>query len=126
MKNFYLFIVILSLFVLSQACSAGRDQDQWRYLHGPAESVTAVIEQGDFIWAGSDQGLIRFDKTTRHLQYWNKTNSGLPQNSVSALAPDNDGGLWIGFRAYGLAHFDGSTWMTVNSTNSDLPDDRIR
>jgi serine/threonine protein kinase/ligand-binding sensor domain-containing protein len=39
--------------------------------------------------------------------------SGLPQNSLTAVVTDHDGFLWVGTQD-GAARFDGRTWTTVN------------
>lgn len=58
---------------------------------------------------------------------YNRSNSGLPYNGVTALAPDADGTMWVGtgrwwaFAGGGLAKFDGQNWTVYNSANSPLP-----
>jgi ligand-binding sensor domain-containing protein len=45
---------------------------------------------------------------------YNTSNSGLPDNSVSAIAIDAQGNKWIGTLG-GLAKFDGSSWTVYNT-----------
>lgn len=52
-------------------------------------------------------------------------NSGLPDNNVQALAPDGQGGIWVGTEV-GLAHWDGSSWSTWLAGSSGLPDNAVR
>jgi len=54
---------------------------------------------------------------------YNTSNSGLPDNSVSAIAIDAQGNKWIGTLG-GLAKFDGSSW-TVYNTSNGLPNDWV-
>jgi sugar lactone lactonase YvrE len=55
---------------------------------------------------------------------FNTGNSGLPNNTVNAIAVDEDGSLWFGTNA-GVAHFDGGIWTVYNTSNSGLPHDTI-
>ncbi len=54
--------------------------------------------------------------------YFDKTR-GLAENTVQAIAPDGEGGLWIGTRG-GLSHFDGTLWRTLTVADG-LPDDDV-
>jgi len=52
------------------------------------------------------------------------TNSGLPDNNITALVADNLQNIWIG-TVNGLAEFDGVSWTVYNKDNSGLPDNNI-
>ncbi|MBN1505395.1 MAG: hypothetical protein JW955_01045 [Sedimentisphaerales bacterium] len=58
---------------------------------------------------------------------YNRANSGLPYNGVTAIAVDDQGTAWIGtgrwyaFEGGGLAKFDGQNWTVYNTVNSGLP-----
>ena len=58
---------------------------------------------------------------------YNRTNSGLPFNGVTAIAIDARGTVWVGtgkwyaFDGGGLAKFDGANWSVYNTANSPLP-----
>ncbi len=56
---------------------------------------------------------------------YNMGNSGLPDNSVWAIATGPDGKVWMG-TDWGLASLDGSTWQVYQTTNSGLPNDAIK
>jgi len=71
---------------------------------------------------GPDGGLIKFDDSNWTI--YNKTNSGLPNNSISAISVDNTGNKWIATRN-GLAKFDDANWTVFNNANSELPDNNI-
>ena len=40
-------------------------------------------------WAGTMGGLVEFDKATGNMVFYNKTNSGLPQNEINDIIIDN-------------------------------------
>jgi ligand-binding sensor domain-containing protein len=57
-------------------------------------------------WIGTDGGgLAKFDGV--NWTVYNTSNSGLPGNSVNAIAIDGQGNKWIGTYGGGLAKFDG-------------------
>jgi ligand-binding sensor domain-containing protein len=55
---------------------------------------------------------------------YNNSNSGLPNNTVKAIAIDGQGNKWIGTNS-GLAKFDGVNWTVYNNSNSGLPDNNV-
>lgn len=67
----------------------------------PDNFVNAVAV-GNNVWFGTNNGLTRYDGTK--WTTWNKDNSLLPDDEVTALAFDRKGNLWIG-TANGLAEF---------------------
>ncbi len=65
---------------------------------------------------------------------YNVSNSGLPTNYIGTLDFDSKNVLWLNTRderivgkeyGGGLTRFDGSTWITYNIYNSDLPSNTI-
>jgi hypothetical protein len=56
---------------------------------------------------------------------YDTSNSGLPDDSVSALALEGDDARWFGTQG-GVARFDGTTWTVYDTSNSGLPDDHVR
>jgi ligand-binding sensor domain-containing protein len=85
-------------------------------------SYTCAIE-GTKIWVGGS-GLMVMDMKTEEKVFYNKWNSGLPDNTVSSIAIDVNGNKWVATRA-GLAKFDGKDWKVFNWANSGLPDDNV-
>ena len=69
-------------------------------------------------------GLVKLDKTTEEMTFYNHANSGLPHNGVSALAIDgsNNCGSEPGVDWRGLMARTGQTYYTSNSA---LPDNYI-
>lgn len=55
---------------------------------------------------------------------WDMTNSPLPSTTVTALAEDLDGGLWVG-TDWGLCHFDGQDWEVYQAGTSGLPENSV-
>ncbi|MCB0660989.1 MAG: hypothetical protein KDC04_08635, partial [Saprospiraceae bacterium] len=81
------------------------------------------FDSDDNLWAAtSSNGLIKFDGTA-----WtkvDKSNSGLPSNSVNSMALDSKGKKWFG-TSEGLATFDDTTWVVYNTSNSSIPSNSV-
>ncbi len=86
--------------------------------------ITAMVEDGDFLWVGGYGGLTKLNKKTGDMVHYNRANSDLPDNGVSSLARDAQGALWIGTRG-GLAQFDGACWTTYPSETCVQPQNGV-
>ena len=88
--------------------------------------IRAVALEGNYVWVGTlGGGLVKLDKTNGNMTFYNKANSGLPDNRVLAIAIDGQGNKWIGTGG-GLAKFDGVRWTVYKTSNSGLPSDVVR
>jgi ligand-binding sensor domain-containing protein len=116
----------------------------------PFNTITALMSDGnDGLWMGAGVGEnVRLVQLTNNKQ-WNifelpnnneleTDNEFIPFSSdnnkwnisnaiIQVLVSDNSGGIWIGTHQRGLFHrnFRGD-WNTFNTTNSGLPNDRVR
>lgn len=77
--------------------------------------ITSIQREGDNIWVGTTGGWMKLNKKTSNVILFNKSNSGLPDNWVTAVAIDNSGNKWIGTYYGGLAKYDGSSWIVYNT-----------
>ncbi len=83
-----------------------RGKGSWDYFSAPhtpslvSNQVNVIEADKKFVWFGTEDGLVRFDKKRDSWKSYN-TFRGLPDNEVTALNADGDV-LWIGTR-YGLA-----------------------
>ncbi|MEM8890505.1 MAG: S8 family serine peptidase, partial [Bacteroidota bacterium] len=87
--------------------------------------VKGLAEQGEYIWAATNQGLIRLKKDDCDVQTFNKKNSDLPEDKIKAVGVDQDGLIWVATDKKGVLTYDGNTWTTYTK-KSGLPDDKIR
>ncbi len=75
----------------------------WQDEHGlPQNAVQALAQTPDgYIWAGLEEGLVRFDGV--RFQLFNETNTpAIQHDNITALLVDHAGRLWIGTRGGGL------------------------
>jgi ligand-binding sensor domain-containing protein len=70
-----------------------------------------------------EEGLAKFDGVS--WKVYNFRNSGLPSDSILAIAIDGQDNKWIGTWGGGLVKFDGVSWKVYNTSNSGLPDNDI-
>jgi ligand-binding sensor domain-containing protein len=88
--------------------------------------VTALAEENNYIWVGTSGGLVKIDKNSGSPTFYNKVNSGLPDNYITSIAIDGSSNKWIGTYEGGFAKFDGTNWTTYNNSNSGLHTDMVR
>jgi ligand-binding sensor domain-containing protein len=122
MKSFRIFILFLFTFHLIITTNA--QDPQWiNYTYG--EVVFTLAEDEDSIWTGSYGGIVKYDKITGNHTFWNRLNSGLPNNDVRWITIDGSGAKWIGMNHAGIAKFDTTGWIVFNKGNSGLPTDNV-
>ncbi len=85
------------------------------------QDVRALVEDGEFIWVGTVGGLVKLNITSGNMTFYNKANSGLPDNCVITIAIDGSGNIWVAAVDSGLVKFDGTNWTVYNTSNSGLP-----
>jgi len=105
----------------------------------PHNSIPALLSDGSGgIWIGTGTFFLQPSNISgsgggvAHLRSdgtWEvfDTHSGLPDNTVSSLASDSKGGIWVGLIKGGLAHRDvNGQWEYFMTTNSSLPTNSIQ
>ncbi len=92
----------------------------WQIIRPPYE-VSALVEQGEIIWAGGRDGVFALDRETSALI--EQIEPPPPLEYVRALLVDDRGVLWVGHSA-GLTRYNGSTWHTYTEQDG-LPDERV-
>ncbi|HEX2691950.1 MAG TPA: two-component regulator propeller domain-containing protein [Kofleriaceae bacterium] len=77
-------------------------------------------EPGGSVWVGTyGGGLNRLDPATGKAERFNATNSGLTNNTVHGILPDQDGKLWMSTNGGGLLQFDPKTRKFLGYYPSD-------
>ncbi len=138
-------ITVLNLFLISTLLITSEAQTlnpNWKYLRttntgigGDYSFVTEVDRCGN-LWTGgylpfhAQGSVVRFNDTT--WTCWSNFEGYIPGSIVTAIAFDNNDGVWVGCdenQNYGLhggvAHYDGTNWTKWDSTNSPLTIDYV-
>jgi len=68
----------------------------------PSNNILSQLSIDNATWLGTEQGLVLVNEN-KDTKIFNIDNSGLPNNTVTALESDQQGGLWVGTQN-GLAH----------------------
>jgi len=76
----------------------------------PGNVISAFLVDGNAIWIGTDNGLLRFAEN--RLQIFTTATTRLPSNRITALARDEEGAILIGTEQ-GLARFLAATMSLV-------------
>lgn len=80
---------------------------------------SVAIDSSGIIWVGATGGLAKFNGS--QWIFYKKSNSGIPDNDVWAIAVDHNQNIWVGTGAGGIAKFDRITnWVIYNTANSIL------
>ncbi len=120
MKN----LIVASIVLIFSGCYAHAQTPEWvNYTNG--DFVRAIVEEGNYIWAGTTGGLARLDKVSGTIDHYHKTNSGLPDNFINAIVIDNAGNKWIATKQAGLVKFDNTNWTAYYPMGPILPHDEI-
>lgn len=87
-------------------------------LPGGHRISSIAIDSLDNIWIGTSfalnapgVGLLKYDNVNWTL--YNVSNSGLQNNTVTCLAVDKSGSIWVGTWGGGVTKFDGIHWTTL-------------
>lgn len=87
--------------------------------------VTALEEQGSYMWVGTRTGVYRIHRETGTSTIYNNANSPLADNFITSLAAEGDSVMWIGSLNGGLMRYDGDDWSNYDTTNTPLPSNNI-
>ena len=88
--------------------------DMWTVRDGlPNRDIKCITQTTDgFLWLGTDAGLIRFDGASFD-RFDSSNTPGFTSSSVTALAADPDGSLWVGTERGGVGHLSRGCYTKV-------------
>lgn len=115
-------VVVLSLARVPGAQAAGAWQTYLKMY-----TCTDLIPGRDTVWiATGEAGLLRYLRTQDRFESYTREPSGLASNSLTTLAYDRSGRLWVGTPGKGVSRLakDLTTWDLVNAFDG-LPSDSI-
>ena len=127
MKKLLLLIGCLSLFTANAQNGFTTYSTSLSITNLFKQQTAFLVDNSGNKWVGykpigpsNNAGLVKYDNTNWTL--FNTTN-GLPSNTITALAKDNSGNIWIGTNI-GLVKYDGTSFTTFNTSNG-LPTNTI-
>lgn len=97
----------------------------WQTEQGlPQNFVTTLCQTRDgYVWLGTQQGVARFDGV--QFMVFDKGNSPLKSNDISALTQDRNGGLWIATAESGAVRYAQGTFSESRASVTGLASDEI-
>ena len=95
----------------------------WSY-YTNNDCIRALVSDSNFVYIGTESGLVILEKNSREFTVYNTVNSDLTCHEITSLAIFQNK-LWVGTASGGLATFDGTNLEIYNRSNSGLPNDRI-
>jgi hypothetical protein len=96
------------------------DGDTWTPLPLIGRTL-AVAVAGDVIWFGTADGISRLASESDTWIHMTAAELGLAGGGVSELLLDSAGRLWAGTLGDGLGLWDGASWRSYRTSNSDIP-----
>ncbi len=141
-RNFFLIVSLFGIFIQPPQPAPKSMQNAspdisaiiqaWR-IYTNVKSIYALTIQGNYLWAGSDGAVVRWNTTDGSYILFT-TDDGLAGNVINAIASDQAGNLWFGTGyecsyegqcdGRGVSKFDGVTWTTY-TTMDGLADNSI-
>jgi ligand-binding sensor domain-containing protein len=118
-----IFASFIFIFIISYI-SKSEDSEWINFTN--SDDITCVEVYDNKLFVGSTGGLSIIDLENDEIIYINHANSGIPDNSITAIAFENNGTIWIGTEKAGVARFNGTEWIIYRKENSILPDNNIK
>jgi ligand-binding sensor domain-containing protein len=79
------------------------------------ENIYCMAEEGNYLWIGTDGGLVKWDKTLNVPTFFTKEAKGGLMTSIKAIAIDKNKVKWLATDNMGLVIFDGTNVVFKNS-----------
>lgn len=104
-------LFLLTTFLVSIINYSQENSDWINYTSN--EFVNSIVEDQNILWIGTNGGLLKLNRETGEKIYYNKANSGLPDNNVNSIILDSLGTL-ICATNKGLVKFKDDQWSLFN------------
>lgn len=120
MKTSSIFILIFLFFVpftYSQSHSSLTNNSTNKRIFG-------VDILGNDIWMSTSEGLVKYNKITGKINYFNTANTNLPDDYLLDLFCDNNDNVWVSGKYFGIGKFTDEQFTIYNQENSGLPSDQ--
>ncbi len=112
MRSYFYFLLFLSFpFILN-----AQDKKWVNYIND--RNINAIAFEGNFVWVGTEGGLLRLDRETEEKQVFLPYNSGMHGFGIASIYIAPDGVKWLGGVNGGLMSFDGENWKHYYEINT--------
>lgn len=91
----------------------------WTKASGLPSNTINTIVQNDYLWIGTDAGLVQFDG----IEFRNFTKTNTPEittDKITALHIDSQDNLWIGTDGGGLVSYNSGKWNNYKLSNNHI------
>lgn len=86
--------ILFSVLLLTVIVTLGAQTPNWlNYTCG--KEVNCLAEEGNYIWAGTNGGLVKINRYTLGKTFYNPANSGLKGIGINDIGIDSQGNKWI-------------------------------
>lgn len=116
MKGLRIVLIALSTLIL---VSLYAQADQWQHFTYSG-AIFSVAFEGNYSWIGTGFGLVKYNNLNGTKEFFDKSNSPLPDSRINSIAIAPDGSVWFG-TGNGLCSLSEGNWQIYNSSNSIMP-----
>ena len=114
----FFLILLLSRPVRAAAQTSPHGTNLWNH-YSLFTIVRSLAFEGDLLWAGTHNGVMRYDTVREEQQVYN-TRNGLLSNIVHTVVVDPKGNKWVGTYGGGLSRFDGKSWTAFTPYGAEI------
>lgn len=107
----------LSIFLIFSCSLLTAQLPEWK-MFSKVTSVEALAKDDNFIWAGTNAGIVKINKITGERSFLDKSNSIVQLEFINQIVVDENEHLWIKSGVRQLLKFDGVEWTVFDTTNS--------
>ena len=99
--------------LLSCLCVFSQLKDWGNYTNN--DLIRCMLSDGDYLWIGTNGGIVKLNKSTGEKHFYTRCD-GLPNNKISALALDGNGGVWTSSENCVISKFNGTGFDILEAT----------
>lgn len=117
-SNYWILFLLFTAAIINNGNLFGQNPEWMNFANG--NYILEITSDADTMWVGTGGGLVKIVTTTGATSFYDKLNSGLSDNCITAITFAPDGRKWIGTYEGGLNIWDGVNWIVYDTSNSPL------
>lgn len=107
--------MLRAVVVLAMLCTSTAFSEEVWTTFTDTSAIKDMVSYGDYIWYATMGGAVRINRYDGSFRVF-RTEDGLVDNHVNAVAVDSTGSVWFGTNR-GLSQYNGVSWKTWNNAN---------